>query len=249
MATKRSTRLRIATYNVHKCRGLDRRIDVDRIAKIILQLDADIVALQEVLDVRDGKLEFDQARRLAKQLSGYRWVFGENRKLHGGSYGNMTFSRFAETFHQNYDLTWRHRERRGCLRTDHRIGDGTTLHVFNVHLGTSFVERRHQAKRLTSADVLKQDAFTGPRIVTGDFNEWTRGLATRLMGNSFRAAEPRALFRYKRTYPGLFPLLHLDHLYYDDALSLISVRVHRTRVSLIASDHLPLVAEFQLPIS
>lgn len=247
MAKERLSRLRIATYNIHKCRGLDRRTDVERIANVILHLDADVVALQEVLDVRDGKAEFDQARRLAERLSGYRWVFGENRKLHGGSYGNLTFSRFPETFSQNYDLTWRHRERRGCLRTDHRIGTGTTLHVFNVHLGTSYVERRHQAHRLASNDILKHDALSGPRIVMGDFNEWTRGLATRLMGTNFRAAEPRALLRYKRTYPGLLPLLHLDHLYYDDALSLISVRVHRSRASLIASDHLPLVAEFELP--
>jgi endonuclease/exonuclease/phosphatase family metal-dependent hydrolase len=242
-------RIRIVTYNVHKCRGLDRRTDVDRIAGVIHQLDADVVALQEVLDVRNGKPEFDQARRLAGQFGGKYWRFGENRHLHGGLYGNMTMSRFPATFARNYDLSWRRRERRGCLRTDLQIANNLQLHVFNVHLGTGFLERRQQAKRLASADVLKQSTFTGPRVVVGDFNEWTRGLATRLMGEHFRAAEPFAFLRYKRTYPGIFPLLHLDHFYYDEALSLVSVRLHRSRTALVASDHLPLVAEFEIPQS
>ena len=243
--TKAARRLRIATYNIHKCRGLDRRTRPGRIASVIRQLDADVVALQEVLDVRDGKPEFDQARHLVGELEGYYSTFGENRQLHGGAYGNMTLSRIPVTFSQNYDLTWRHRERRGCLRTDLTAG-GIVLHVFNIHLGTSFVERRHQGRRLVSADVLHHNQLTGHRVVVGDFNEWTRGLASRLMGGAFRAAEPRAFLRYGRTYPGVLPFLHLDHFYYDATMSLVSFRLHRSREALIASDHLPLVAEFEL---
>jgi endonuclease/exonuclease/phosphatase family metal-dependent hydrolase len=239
-------RIRIATYNIHKSRGLDRRTDSSRIAKVILQFDADVIALQEVLDVRNGKPDYDQARTLAAELKGYHWVFGENRQLHGGAYGNMTLSRWPSTFSRNYDLTWRHRERRGCLRTDFDFANHIVLHVFNVHLGTSFVERRHQARRLVSADVLEQNAFAGPRVVVGDFNEWTRGLASRLMGAAFRVAEPRSFLRYRRTYPGVFPVLHLDHFYYDSSMSLVRTRLHRSRTALVASDHLPLVADFTL---
>ena len=155
-------------------------------------------------------------------------------------------SRLPLSFATNYDLTWRHRERRGCLRTDFQIAKSLHLHVFNVHLGTSFLERRHQVKRLTSADVLSQKTFNGPRVVVGDFNEWTRGLATRLMGEHFQAAEPAAFLRYKRTYPGVFPFLHLDHFYYDQTLSLVSVKLYRSGTALVASDHLPLVAEFEV---
>ena len=93
----------------------------------------------------------------------------------------MTLSRFPVQLCQNYDVTWRKRERRGCLRTDLQISDSAALHIFNVHLGTGFIERRHQVRRLLSADVLNQTAFRGPRIVVGDFNEWTRGLASRFM--------------------------------------------------------------------
>jgi endonuclease/exonuclease/phosphatase family metal-dependent hydrolase len=79
-----SVRIRIATYNVHKCRGLDRRTNPDRITAVIAQLDADIIAIQEILDVRNGKPEYVQARRIHSQLGGYNFCFGENRRLHGG---------------------------------------------------------------------------------------------------------------------------------------------------------------------
>jgi endonuclease/exonuclease/phosphatase family metal-dependent hydrolase len=238
-------RIRLATYNIHKCRGLDRRTSPERIAAVIAELDADVVAIQEILDVQNGRPEFDQARRISGKLKDYHCCFGNNRTLHGGPYGNMTLSRFPVDVCQNYDVTWRHRERRGCLRTDVVLDDGRALHVFNVHLGTSFIERRHQARRLLSDEVLNRRECCGPRIVVGDFNEWTRGLASRLMGDVFEAVEPRTFLRYARTYPGIFPVLHLDHFYYDQQLSLRSFRLHRSRKALVASDHLPLVAEFE----
>jgi endonuclease/exonuclease/phosphatase family metal-dependent hydrolase len=241
-------RIRIATYNIHKCRGLDQRTSTKRIADVIRQVNADVVALQEVLDVHDGRPEFDQARCLADALEGYHSAFGENRQLYGGAYGNMTLSRMPISFYHNYDLTWRHRERRGVLRTDFEIG-GQVLHVFNVHLGTSFVERRHQGRRLVSEDVLHAEELGGLRVVVGDFNEWTRGLATRLMGSAFLAAVPRPWLRYRRTYPGIFPVLHLDHFYHDEAMTLVEVHVHRSRKALIASDHLPVVGEFDIEVS
>lgn len=243
-----SRRIRIATYNVHKCRGLDRRVSPERIAEVIKEIDPDVVAIQEILDVQDGRPEFDQARRIAAQVNGYHTCFGENRSLHGGRYGNMTLSRLPVQLCRNYDVTWRKRERRGCLRTDLQVSDSAVLHIFNVHLGTGFVERRHQVRRLLSTDVLNQSDFLDPRIVVGDFNEWTRGLASRFMGNAFKAVEPRAFLRYARTYPGILPFLHLDHFYYDDRLSLKHFRLHRTRKALIASDHLPLVAEFEFQV-
>jgi endonuclease/exonuclease/phosphatase family metal-dependent hydrolase len=237
--------VRVATYNVHKCRGLDRRTNPERIAGIISKLDADVVAVQEVLDVRDGRPEFDQVRRIQSQLLGYEICFGENRGLHGGRYGNLTLSRLPVKVCKNYDITWRHRERRGCLRSDIVLPDGIVLHLFNVHLGTSFVERRRQARMLLGDGVLKRDEYSGPKIVVGDFNEWTYGLASRLMRETFEAAEPRKLLRYPGTYPGILPVLHLDHFYYDEHLRLSSFRVYRTRTSLIASDHLPLVTTFE----
>ena len=239
-------RIRIATYNVHKCRGLDRRTSPERIAEVINELDADVVAIQEILNVKDGPSKYDQVRTIHKNLEHYEWRFGENRTLHGGGYGNMTLSRFPIQFCRNYDLTWRHRERRGCLRTDVLPTRGTLLHIFNVHLGTSFFERRHQGRKLLSSEVLSGEGHSGPRVVVGDFNEWTHGLVSRSMADAFESVNLRSFMRYARTYPGILPLLHLDHFYYDKQLSLRSFRLHRSRTALIASDHLPLVAEFQM---
>jgi endonuclease/exonuclease/phosphatase family metal-dependent hydrolase len=243
-----SLRIRIATYNIHKCKGLDQRTNPERVASVISELNADVVALQEILDVRDGKPEFDQARRITAALIGYHKFFGENRMLYGGRYGNMTLTRLPVQLCRNYDLTWRHCERRGCLRTDVLLPTNRPLHVFNVHLGTSFVERRHQARVLLGEQLLNQK-WARPRIVVGDFNEWTRGLVSQLMTEVFETAKPKTLLRRGRTYPGIFPFLHLDHFYYDKQLVLRSFRVHRSRTAMIASDHLPLVAELEVDVN
>ena len=235
-------KLRVATYNVHKCRGFDRRVKPERVASVIESLDADVIVLQEMLDVRDGRPEYDQARTIGRRLKGYDWRFGENRLLAGGSYGNMTLSRFAIESAKNYDLSHRQRERRGCLRTDLQLSHGAKLHVLNVHLGTGFMERRHQAKRFLG--VLGRQEFSEPRLVAGDFNEWTRGLTSRRMTESFETFEPRKALSRRKTYPGLLPFLHLDHFYFDSQLKLEQLKLVRTREALIASDHLPLVAEF-----
>src|SRR5919199_1713054 len=141
---------RIVTYNVHKCRGLDRRVRPGRIAAVLRALNADVVALQEVLSVGGGAREADQARFIAEEL-GYHYTVGENRRLRGGAYGNVVLSRRAPVHVRNYDITWRGRERRGCLRVDFAADEAQglpALHVFNVHLGTAFLERRHQAREL-----------------------------------------------------------------------------------------------------
>ncbi|MGI9101126.1 MAG: endonuclease/exonuclease/phosphatase family protein [Terriglobales bacterium] len=237
---------RVATYNVHKCRGMDRRVRPGRIAEVLRELDADVIAMQEVLSIEGGAPEDDQADFITAQLPGYSCHFGENRRLRGGAYGNMILSRLPVIFVRNYDLTWRGREARGCLRADIVVPGGEPLHVFNVHLGTAFVERRHQARLLLSLDVLRSEDISGPRIIVGDFNEWTRGLASRLMSEEFRSVDLRQHIRGSRTYPGILPLLHLDHFYFDRHLALEGFELHKTRKSLVASDHLPMVAQFRL---
>ena len=234
--------LRIATYNVHKCRGMDRKTNLARIARILQELDADVIGMQEILDVRDGPAELDQARHLADSLPGYTWCVGENRPLHGGAYGNMTLSRIPVKSFHNYDLTHLRREPRGCLRVDLKLDVLSTIHVFNLHLGTGFRERRHQGRALV--DLLGKDVRTGPRIIFGDFNEWTRGLTTRSMARHFNTFEPKTMLKRTRTYPGFFPILHLDHFYYDPTLHLERIHLVSSPEARIASDHLPLVADF-----
>ena len=123
--------------------------------------------------------------------------------------------------------------------------NGSLLHVFNVHLGTALIERRHQGRRLMAPELLNDVEIQAPRIVLGDFNEWTRGLATRLLRSHLESADVRTHLRRSFTYPGVLPFLHLDHIYYDPDLRLERLTLHRTRKALVASDHLPLVGDFK----
>jgi endonuclease/exonuclease/phosphatase family metal-dependent hydrolase len=236
-------RIRILTYNIHKCRGLDRRVDPARIVEVLREIDADVIALQEVLSVH-GHPERDHAQFIATQLR-FHSCLGENRRFNGGAYGNLLLSRFPLRAIQNHDISTQGREQRGCLRADIEL-PGTTLHVFNVHLGTSFFERRRQARKLVSPEILHNQEIHGARIVLGDFNEWTHGLASHLLHHHFRSVGNRAHVGRSRTYPSVLPLFHLDHIYFDAALKVERLAPHRSRAALIASDHLPLVADFRL---
>ena len=243
-----SRAIRVVTYNVHKCQGLDRRVRPARIAAVLRETGADVIALQEVVSVEDdARRELHQARFIAEEL-GLEFRIGENRKHAGGAYGNVVLTRLPVEHCRNYDITWRWREPRGCLRVDVRtdLPGEPVLHLYNVHLGTAFIERRHQGRRLVSDAVLREGRLEGPRVVLGDFNEWTHGLASRLLGEELQSADVRQHLRTRRTYPGAFPLLHLDHVYYDRALELERLALHRSRTALVASDHLPLVADFRL---
>jgi endonuclease/exonuclease/phosphatase family metal-dependent hydrolase len=253
--TESSSAFRIATYNIHKCRGMDRRILPARIIAVLREVDADILCLQEVVNAPEtpspanglGAAEeastFDQAGEIARAMPDYASAFGANRALHGGTYGNMTLTRLPLRAWRNHDISRQRREKRGVLETEILIG-GTTMHVFNLHLGTGHMERRFQAKRLLGPAILSHLEFKGPRLVIGDLNEWTRGLTTRLLCKSFQTFRPRHAARFPRTYPGILPLLSLDHCYYEPPLALEETRLWRTRTALLASDHLPLIANF-----
>jgi endonuclease/exonuclease/phosphatase family metal-dependent hydrolase len=235
--------LRVVTYNVHRCKGIDGRLRPDRIVDVLREVDADIVALQEVVSGDGGG---DQARYIGEAL-GLHWALGENRKLKGAAYGNVALSRYPLRVVKNHDISVVGRERRGAFHTDILLGGEDAIHVFNIHLGTAFVERRHQGRRLSErgSGILHDNELKGPKIVLGDFNEWTRGLATQLLGSHLQSVDVRKHLGRRRTYPGFLPLLHLDHIYYDGPLELLKLTLHKTRRSLVASDHLPLVAEFK----
>ena len=237
---------RIATYNLHKCRGFDLRIVPDRILTVLKELDADILCLQEVVNDPTGPAELNQAHAISETFPGFHVAFGVNRPYQGGTYGNMTLSRFPIVSWKNHDLSREGREPRGVLQTEIEVVRGKIVHVFNVHLGTGHMERRYQARKLLNPDVLEQPGLSGPRLVLGDFNEWTRGLTTKLLQSSFQTFRPRHAVRYPRTFPGMLPLVSLDHCYYDDPLQLNSSKLWRSRTALWASDHLPLVAEFRV---
>jgi endonuclease/exonuclease/phosphatase family metal-dependent hydrolase len=165
------------------------------------------------------------------------------RHLRGHQFGNVVLSRHPIRQHTQHDLTWKTCEPRCCQRVDIAIGSGT-LHLYNVHLGTALLERRFQATRLAS---LVQDRRVGvPKLVLGDFNEWLRGLATTMLSDMLESVDLFPYLKRRRTYPGIFPVLHLDHIYYQGHIEVRDIQLPRTRKALVASDHLPLVADLRV---
>src|SRR5947209_4711648 len=138
-------RFRMATYNTHKSRGMDWRVRPERIIHVLREVNADIVALQEVIA--------DQLPYLVEQ-SGMEHVFGAADNVQGHEYGNVVLTRFRVLGSENHDVSVDRREPRRCLRVDVQLPEGPPLHVFAVHLGTSWFERRRQALRLASRGIL-----------------------------------------------------------------------------------------------
>ena len=232
--------LRVATYNIHRCRGLDGRTNAVRIADVIRAIDPDVIALQEVIGASPHSP--GHAEELGALL-GMGWVMAPTRHLRSALFGNVVLSRLPITHHSQHDLSWKTCEPRCAQRVDISVGDDT-LHLYNVHLGTAVLERRHQAGRLSA--ILHDRRVGVPKIVLGDFNEWMRGLATETLSSRLRSIDLRAHLRRRRTYPGVFPVVHLDHIYYEGNVEVVKLELPRTRLSLMASDHLPLVAELRV---
>ena len=233
------TPITIASYNIHRGVGLDRRRDLDRIGVVIAEMNPDVIGLQEVIR-EDGNVmpTADQAAYLASKL-GMELVMGETRPHGAGIYGNAVLTRLPVVGSARHDLSHRLREPRGCLRVDLSVND-TALHVFNCHFGLGFRERRDQVSLLST--FLKAADCEGPRLVVGDFNEWHRGPVTRGLRREFSSP----MRRMRRTHPAWFPLFRLDRIYWDVELEGEEFHVHRSRLARVASDHLPVVARLRV---
>jgi endonuclease/exonuclease/phosphatase family metal-dependent hydrolase len=235
--------LQIATYNVHKCRGVDGRTRPSRIASVLKGLRADVVALQEVIGSGPGGRgqEEDIGARLNMGS-----VLASARILRGHLYGNALLSRFPIDQHITHDLSQHGCEPRLCQQVDLLMGKHP-IHIYNVHLGTSRAERIRQAAQLIR--ILEDPRVHGPKIVMGDFNEGHRGLASKLLSERLNSLDLAPFLQWRRTYPGFFPVFHLDHIYYQGSVEIIKVEVPRKWLCLVASDHIPMVAQVHIRIT
>ncbi len=246
-------RLRLLTYNIHRAIGLDRRFRPDRIARLLIEHDADLALLQEVDEGAPRSREVDLARDLA-EWSGYdHRAVGHNVTLRKGRYGNATLSRHPIVRERNIDLTVGGRKRRGCQHTEievrSRAGRVHRLEVFNLHLGLSARERRAQMELLVASAEFAGVPDDVPCIVAGDFNDWRSRLRPAFTERlSFRCATDRhsGTKRAIATFPAIFPRAGLDRIYYRGPITLLKAARCRARMSLIASDHIPVIADFEL---
>jgi len=238
--------LRVATYNIHGGIGNDGRFDLERIAEVLREVDADVVALQEVGDVRGRGPAGDYAAALGDKLD-FGVIYQPTILRGDRAYGNAILTRLPIEGSRSYDLSVKKREPRGCVRADLRFGD-ELMHVFAVHLGLSRSEQKAQAGRLLGADILRDAAVAWPLVVMGDFNFWFTGPISLMVRNVLTDAAVEAGTK-ERSYPARFPYLRLDRIYVDAAWKVISCNVHRSPLARIASDHLPLVATLSLRAS
>lgn len=229
-------RVVVGTYNIHKGVGLDGALDLERIAEVIRETEADVIGLQEVVNRRGT----NQARVLARAL-GMDWVMGVTRRFPDGVSGNAVLSRFRIVKAEDFDLSYPGREPRGGLRADIAVDGTIALHLFNVHLGLGHRERRAQMLHLLRDSILRPVTLNGPRVLLGDFNEWVPG---RLAPHS--VPEFSAHRRHRRSHPAPFPIFSLDRIYWDTRLAGERPHVHGSRLARVASDHLPVVARLRL---
>jgi len=219
----------VASYNIHRGRGLDGRLDLDRIAEVLGEIDADVIGVQEVFE--------PQAEMLAHGL-GMRLAMGVTHGRLGAQYGNALLTRFDVQATRAFDLSRPRREPRGGIRVDVLVGE-QVLHLFNVHFGLRLRERVEQVELLVRQHILG-DGMNGPRVLTGDLNEWFPGAVGRALRLEFHGP------RIRRTHPAPFPLFPLDRIYWDHDLHGEGFHVHRSRLARVASDHLPVVASLRL---
>ena len=239
--------LTLVSYNIHSGIGTDGRFDLRRVGEVLREIDADVIALQEVGDFRGKTSREDQPEHLA-DLLGMHMAFGPNVVRQGRRYGNAVLSRLPILKSKNYDLSVHRREPRGALRCDLELSEGRQLHVFCLHLGLSLGERRQQESLLLSADILRDAVRRDPVVVCGDFNYWGNKPVPALVRRAIHdaALELRAP---ARTYPSRLPLLRLDRIFVDMGVRPLTIRPHRSSLARLASDHLPLVMRFEAPIA
>ncbi len=240
------------TYNIHKAIGVDGKFRPDRIIAVLGHHDADIVLLQEVDRGVPRSNHHDLASLIAQSLRYQYRASGMNVFLKRGRYGNTTLTRFPIDRQRNIDLTVSWRKRRGAQHTSITIarnGIQATLDVFNVHLGLSAMERRRQVADLLESSQITRLGCDHPCIIAGDMNDW-RGMLKRqrFAKHGFTCATNRRPgSRWAiRTFPSVAPTGGLDKIFFRGRLK--PIRVFRSRLLLAqeASDHLPVIADFEI---
>jgi endonuclease/exonuclease/phosphatase family metal-dependent hydrolase len=243
------TRLSIMTYNVHSCIGSDGMASPERIAEIIALYQADVICLQELDSnlLRTGKA--DQAREIADRLN-MDFHFHPSLRVEEGEYGNAVLTRFPSDMVRAAALPMlpgRERfEQRGALWIQVRT-EGRRLNVLTTHLGLNSAERRAQTEELVGQEWLGHPACRAPLVLCGDLNTVPLFGVYRRFAQLLADASQSVGWGRGRTYPSRFPVLRLDHVFVSPDIVVEQVTVPRTRLTTVASDHLPLIAVLTVP--
>ncbi len=224
------TSLTLVTYNIHACVGTDGRFEPDRVAGVLRELDADVIALQEVehheVDGRD-MLDYLSFETGSKAIAGPT-LLRETRQ-----YGNAILTRLPILAINRVDLTLPGHEARGAIDVT-LDGSPGRLQVVATHLGLRPWERRQQVRRLLE---LFDIGLTDTYVLMGDVNEWFLwGRPLRWLHAHFKPSP------HCPTFPSRRPFMALDRLWVHPRRRLTRLEVHASKLARVASDHLPLKA-------
>lgn len=240
--------MRVLSYNIHKgIGGRDRRYRPDRIVSVIAGQSPDIICLQEV-DSGVKRSDFHHQPELLIDELGPRLglvdhVYQLNVPIGDGGYGNLILSRFPLETRWNVCLRRGWRKPRGAQVVMVNTPTGP-LRLVNWHLGLNDKERHWQVNKLLSDEVFDNGGRI-PSLIVGDFNDWRNTLAAGpFTEHGFtKLTWPPKEFR---SFPAYMPLSALDKAFARDGIELDRARVIQNRITRDASDHLPLVVDFEL---
>ena len=249
------THLRVMTYNIHGCVGMDGKCSPRRIADVIDDLEPDIVALQEVDLGRVRSHRHDQADVIARSTGMYA-VFCPTVVVGHEQYGHALLSRFPFEVMRNTTFADRpeHRsalffEPRGALWARLSV-EGVPLHLITAHLGLTSRERHAQVAELLGEHWLGSVPPGEAVVVGGDFNLLPDAGPYNALAAHLRDVQRVTKTRRPlKTFSTWYLLSRIDHLFVSDQFDVTGVDVPRNDLTRVASDHFPLVADLVLHAS
>lgn len=242
-----STRLRLMTYNVHRCVGVDKKLDIARVAEVIAACDPDVVALQELDVGRRRTGHADQAHELAKLL-GMTRHFHPAMNVEEELYGDAILTDLPERLVRADALPFYRKvpglEPRGALWVTVEK-DGVEFQVLNTHLGLVPREQQKQVAALIS-DWMADERWRPPAILLGDMNATPYSQTYRMLAAVLRDAQARRGISPTATFPSGFPFMRIDHVFLAGEMTVTKVESPYDQRARKASDHLPLVVEIEV---
>lgn len=243
--------VRVMTYNIHSCVGIDGKVRPERVARVINHFDPDIVAVQEIDAHRPRSGRHDQAQLIADHLR-MTHVFHAMLEEEKERYGIAIFARHPFTIVKTGYLTEaaprQFREARGAIWIQLQIEGRQPLHLINTHFGLGKDERRHQTEALLGADWLGAIPDDEPVILCGDFNSGPRSAVIQQVQTRLRDVQ-RSVPGHKAraTFTSVRPLVRIDHVFVSRHFTVDRVELPDTPTATMASDHLPVCVELSLP--
>lgn len=247
---QRSDRLRVMTYNVHSCIGLDGKMDIERIARVIAQANPDVVVLQELDVGRDRTLGQDQAELIAGYLQ-MQVHFHPSIHLEEEKYGDAILSHLPLKLVKAGLLPGLankpNLEPRGAIWATVELHQ-QQVHIINTHLGLQPRERLAQIKALLSNEWLGHPDCSGPVIFCGDLNAQPGSEVCRQLGQTMTDAQTLLDgHRPRGTFPSRFAAIRIDHIYISQDVEVTAVEIPGSLQAKMASDHLPLLVQLAIP--